>query len=218
MNSDFHLNGMYRFGAELEYEIRIARDIRDRKAAWGFVRRAYVREGYAQESGPDLWYGIHDALPATTTFAVKRAGVIVATLTLVFDSAIGLPADGLYGAELDERRARNRRLCEIVSLASEERRSVSGMKVIRHLFRLAYLVARDLEEYTDFMITVNPSHAAYYQKSLLFEQIGPERAYDKVAGAPAEEVGALGLAPAPSLSGAWRPRTSGFESGVLVDR
>jgi hypothetical protein len=183
METDLCVNGVYRFGAAMEYEIRVARDIGDRKAAWRFVRQAYVREGYASDCSPELWYGIHDALPSTTTFLLEKRGAVAATLTVVFDSAIGLPADGLYREELAALRSKNRRLSEIVSLVSEEQLHASKFKVIQHLFWLAFLVAHVVEGYTDFVITINPRHAAFYRRVMQFQAIGPERAYEKVSGA-----------------------------------
>jgi hypothetical protein len=181
MEADLFVNNEYRFGTELEHEIRVARDIRDRTTAWRFVREVYAREGYACGSGPDLWYGIHDALPSTTTFLLEKRGAISATLTVVFDSAIGLPADELYREELSLLRANHRRLAEYVSLVSES--GISNIIAIQHLFRAGYLVADVLEGFTDFVITVNPRHEPFYRKILQFQPMGPVRAYEKVSGA-----------------------------------
>lgn len=176
----------YEFQAANEtYNIRVAKTIEDRKLAWAFVHSIYSQKGYAKGDPENLWYGIHDALPATTTFIAERGGVIVATLTVVFDSAIKLPADALYAPELDALRSEGRRLCEIVSLVSAETRRLSALKLIRHMFKLAYLTTYYLENGTDFVITVNPNHAAFYRKGMLFEQVGGERSYEKVSGAPA---------------------------------
>jgi hypothetical protein len=185
MDSSLCVDGVYRFGAGLEYEIRVARDIRDRKRAWRFVRQAYARKGYASDNTSDLWYGIHDALPSTTTFLLEKLGVVVGTITVVFDSAIGLPADELYSEELGELRSKNRRLSEIISLVSAEPPRPSNFRVIRHLFRVAFIMAYIPERYTDFVITVNPRHAAFYCKIMQFQTTGPERVYKKVSGATA---------------------------------
>lgn len=185
MDSSLCADGVYRFGAALEYEIRVARDIRDRKRAWRFVREAYAQKGYASDNTSDLWYSIHDALSSTTTFLLEKRGVVVGTITAVFDSAIGLPADELYSEELGELRSKNRRLTEIISLVIAEPPRASNFKVIRHLFRVALITAYIPERYTDIVITVNPRHAAFYGKIMQFQTTGPERAYKKVSGAAA---------------------------------
>jgi hypothetical protein len=175
----------YRFGEYGEYEITIARTLEDRKRAWTMVYRAYLEKGYAKPDQDKLWYGMYDALPQTTTFIVTRDGKDVATVTTVFDSEIGLPADQLYRDEMDLLRNRGRRLCEVISLACEETDRRRGIEVLKHLFKVGYHMACKLVDATDFIITVNPHHAAYYEKKLLFRRQGEERFYGKVNGAPA---------------------------------
>lgn len=173
------------FGAKGEYVIQVAQTGADRQRAWALVYEAYAAKGYAGNDPQGLWYGVHDALPETRTFLVTRGGRDVAALTLVFDSPLGLPADTLYGDELDAMRRQGRRVCEIVSLVSVEDKASRCFEVLKHMFRLAYLTAREMEDAQDFVITVNPHHAGYYEKKMLFTRRGGERRYDKVGGAPA---------------------------------
>ena len=104
----------YIFGSCGDCEIRVASSIEDRRRAWELVYRIYAEKGYAENDSQGLWYGIHDALPETTTFIVEREGEVVSALSVVFDSPLGLPSDNLYGPELDLMRGQGRRLCEIV--------------------------------------------------------------------------------------------------------
>lgn len=175
----------YRFGRDGEYEITIARTLEDRKRAWTMVYRAYLEKGYAKPDQDKLWYGMYDALPQTTTFIVTRDGKDVATVTTVFDSEVGLPADQLYRDEMDLLRNRGRRLCEVISLACEETDRRRGIEVLKHLFKVGLHMACKLVDATDFVITVNPHHAAYYERKLLFRRRGEVRSYGKVNGAPA---------------------------------
>mgnify|MGYP001568579474 CR=1 FL=1 len=175
----------YLFGEGDEYEIIMADSLELRLRAWALVYRCYADKGYARESADGLWYGLHDALPSTRTFLVTRSGRDVATLSLVFDSPLHLPADAVYGDELDALRARNRRTCEMISLVSEESSTSRRMEVLKHLFKLAYLTASRLEGASDMVITVHPHHAAFYERRLMFERVGEERDYGKVGGAPA---------------------------------
>ncbi len=202
--------GEYRFGAAGDYSIRVAASIEDRIRAWSLVYRVYREKEYAVPNEQRLWYGLHDALPGTTTFLVEKraqdttavsaapstlglqaaaAVVPVATLTLVFDSPLGLPAEEVYGPELGSLRACGRRPCEIVSLVSVEGDLRCGMEIMKRLFKLAYLVARRLTDATDFLITVNPRHVSFYKRILLMSELGPERPYGKVGGAPAVLLG-----------------------------
>ncbi len=175
----------YRFGHDDEYTVDIAATIEERKQAWALVYEKYREKGYAQSHPSRLWYSLHDALPETTTFLVRKHGCNVATLTLVPDSPLTIPADRLYGDELQALRSRGRRICEITSLVSDESNRRRCVEVLRHMFKVAYLAARRLDGATDFVITVNPRHTLYYEKKMLFERVGDVRTYDKVGGAPA---------------------------------
>jgi hypothetical protein len=108
----------------------------------------------------------------------------VGALTVVFDSPMGLPADELYRPELDVLRVSGRRLAEIVSLGVAEEAG-AGPQILVKLFNFVYLLSKKVRGATDFMITVNPRHVRFYEKTLLFSAAGPEREYDKVGGAPA---------------------------------
>jgi len=184
-----------------EHRIRVASSIGDRCRAWALVYAAYLAKGYAKPNAQRLWYGLHDALPNTTTFLAERRpnpcdeqteGFLsakqtqeVATLTLVFDSPLRLPSDDLYAPELDSLRSQGRRLCEIISLVNTK--SAPGMEasLTNHLFKLAYHTSYSLERATDLVITVNPRHALFYERYALFQRLGEERPYGKVNGAPA---------------------------------
>lgn len=179
----------YVFGASGEYQMRVAASPHDRRRAWELVYRVYLEKSYAQPADPPLWYGLHDALPDTTTLIAERGGELVAALTLVFDGPMKLPADAVFPEELDGLRRQDRRLCEIVSLVHTEKRAAAGIQLVQHLFKLAYIAAFCLENATDFVITVNPHHAGYYEKRLLFTRHSGERTYGKVSGAPAVLLG-----------------------------
>jgi len=175
----------YTFGEENAYSIRVAASAEDRRRAWALAYGVYLSKEYAEPNRQRLWYTLHDALPDTTTFLVEKGGQAVAALTLVFDSPLGLPADDIYHDRLDDLRRQGRRLCEIVSLVSVESDLRKGVQVMKHMFKLAYLTAHHLEDATDFVITVNPRHVSFYERTLLFERAGEERLYSKVGGAPA---------------------------------
>lgn len=175
----------YCFGRGGEFKLIVARTLGERKRAWRMVYETYLKKGYAQPDPEGLWCGMHDALPQTTTFVVSHDGKDIATLTIVFDSVAGLPADGLYRDELDMLRMKGRRLCEIISLVSDETDRRQCIEVLKHMFKVAYLTACKLVDATDFIITVNPHHSAYYERKLLFRRQGDVRSYGKVNGAPA---------------------------------
>jgi hypothetical protein len=175
----------YSFGNSGESSIRVAASTEDRLRAWGLVYHNYLEKEYASPNRQRLWYSIFDALPETVTLLAERDGRTVGTATVVPDSPLELPADGIYDRELAELRRSGRGLCEIISFAVAEERMNRATRLVKHLCWMSWLVARELIAADDLVITVNPRHAAYYRRVMLFESLGEERAYDKVGGAPA---------------------------------
>jgi hypothetical protein len=164
-----------------DYQVRLASNFEDRRKAYQHVYSLYVQKGYAKPNSSQMWLTLFDAHPETTTFLVERAGQVIGAMTVVFDSPLGIPADSLYKKELDTLRVSGRRLTEYISLGVND----GDAQVLVKLFNLAYLVSYRLCDTTDIVITVNPRHARFYEKTLLFQKAGPERSYHKVGGAPA---------------------------------
>ncbi len=179
----------YSFGANGSCTIRVVSDIEDRKKAWSLVYKMYAERGYAEPDEDGLWYGPHDTLPEACTLLVERDGEALATLTVTPDSSLGLAADQLYREEIDALRSRGRKPCEIISLASQEKNLRHGAEIVKHLFKLGYLAASRLMGATDFLITVNPRHVRFYERTLLLKRIGVEKEFSKVGGAPAVLLG-----------------------------
>ncbi|MFH1024403.1 MAG: hypothetical protein V1809_13570, partial [Planctomycetota bacterium] len=167
------------------FAIRVAGDLESRKKAYRLVYQLYREKSYARHDPSGMWLSIFDAVPETTTLLVERIsdGAAVGALTVVFDSPLGLPADNLYSGELNSFRDAGRRLAEIVSLGVAEGVE-AGREILVKLFNHAYLLSRKIRGATDFVITVNPRHVRFYERSMLFEKAGPERVYGKVGGAP----------------------------------
>jgi hypothetical protein len=194
------------------YTIRVANDLESRRKAYQLVYRLYLEREYAQPHPSKMWLSIFDALPETVTLLVEKQAegcglkaegkteassspsafglqpsvpsVPVGALTVVFDSPMGLPADELYRPELNALRASGLRPAEIISLGVAEEAG-AGSQILVKLFNFVYLLSKKVRGATDFVITVNPRHVRFYEKTLLFEAAGPEREYDKVGGAPA---------------------------------
>lgn len=100
---------------------------------------------------------------------------------LCLDGAAGLPADENFQEQLDLLRAQGRHLAEPSKLAIE-----AGMskRVFASMIHVSYLYAHVLRGYSDYIIEVNPRHAAFYQRMLGFEPAGAQQPCKRV-GAPA---------------------------------
>jgi hypothetical protein len=173
------------FGKDNRYRIKIANDFATRQSAYELIYRLYREKGYIDSNHSRMWLSLYNLLPDTTTLVVLREDEVVGTLTVVFDGPLGLPGNKLYKEEIDALRMTGRKPAEIISLGVAEKGRRSSRDILLKLFNYVYLVSRHLKDATDFVITVNPHHAAYYHKTLLSEEWGSERAYEKLGGAPA---------------------------------
>jgi hypothetical protein len=153
------------------FKIRVARREGFQQAAGTLIERRYGDRGYQtparQPQDPNLY-----------TFVAYDEGHLVGTVGIRLDSDAGLSADDLYGDELRELRASNCRLCEFTRLAVDFQ--TVSKPVLAGLFHTAYMFAYELRGHDHAVIEVNPRHAPFYRRALLFEQIGEERMNMKV--------------------------------------
>jgi len=173
-------------GIARDIEVGIASTASDWEAAFRLVRKNYVESGYEPESTKSLRFTPYHALPDTRVFVAKHAGEVVATFSQVADGKpLGLPLDALYEDEVNGLRRQGRRLAEVTSLASTGLSPREFVQVFTTMIRV--LMQTHLRQGGDtWLITVNPKHRSFYCKVLGFTTLGPCRAYEAVAGNPAE--------------------------------
>lgn len=154
-------------------------------AAFRLVHDQYNWRGYMAPAPSGRRLTVHNALPTTRVFVARRGGRVIGTVGLVQDSLFGLPLDDLYRAEVAGLRADERRIAEVVALATAAESRRAGVTVVLQLMRMVITYALELAAVQDLCVTVNPRHVEFYRTCLRFEPLGPERAYAKVNGAPA---------------------------------
>lgn len=168
------------------FRIQVANTRMLRERAYRLVYGAYAGRGYevAPFAKQRLWFPFHHCNPDAITFLAERGGQDMATLTLVPDSELGLPADDIFPVAVADLRSRDRRACEICSLAVAELPEQDDRTVLLHLFRFAYLSAAYLLEGTDLVACVMAHHGAFYRRALLFDAVSPESVRSPKTGAP----------------------------------
>jgi GNAT superfamily N-acetyltransferase len=154
-------------------------------AASRLVHACYVRRGYVAASADGQHVSPYLAMPSTAVFVARAGDRIVATVSLIADSELGLPCDALYGAELSAFRAAGRRLAEVSALAVSEAWRGVGLGAMRALVRIVGVYGREIARLDDLCIAVHPRHAPFYEGRLRFRRFGGLKAYDAVNGAPA---------------------------------
>ena len=153
--------------------------------AYKLVYRNYLRCEYIDAHPSQMRYNVFNALPDTATFVACLDHTVVTTATIVFDSPLGLPLEAIYQDEVDALRRAGARLSEVTMLADRRRAGMRTIPSILHLFKLILHHTLATGKATDIVITVNPSHEAFYSRYLPFDDLGPLRYYPSVKNAPA---------------------------------
>jgi hypothetical protein len=142
--------------------------------------------GYEAPSDKPYPFTPYHALPGTVTLVAEHDGRIVATLSLVPDTAIlGLPMESIYGEEIAQLRGEGRRMAEAISLADSNLTIREFVQAFKSLIKLAMQYHKRCGGDT-LVIVANPLHRGFYQKVLGFESLGPQRYYPSVQDHPAE--------------------------------
>ena len=155
------------------YHIAPVRDTGQQALADTLVRRRFAWRGYNTEA-----LAQHGDASRRLTLAAWLYDELIATLTLVADSAEGLQTETLYSRELTRLRRPGRTLCEVTRLAVDP--DYSCPRLLRALFSSACEHGRSRFAASDVVIGVNPRHAGYYQRRMGFRQIGARRHYPRV--------------------------------------
>lgn len=170
-------------GREVKYGI--AADRLELGAAFRLVHDNYLRCGYISRQPHGIKVDPYSLLPGTTAFVAKVEETVVATMSLIADSPVGLPMEAVYPDEIAALRAEGCRVGEVSALADRRAAMRRSINVLLELSRLLFLHARSQSELTDLCIAVHPHHVDYYRKLLKFEPLGGLTYYDAVHGAPA---------------------------------
>jgi hypothetical protein len=150
--------------------------------AWSLVYEVYLNAGLINPNPRKLHF-VPQAISPQTVVALRRAeGVAVSSISAYADGRNGLPLDCVYKQELDEMRARGRKLVEVGMLAdsSDQRSSINGLaRLMRYPFYFTLWSGWD-----DLVIGVHPHHVRFYEHMFGFRQAGPLKTYPVVRNHP----------------------------------
>lgn len=163
--------------------LNIATNDRDRGEAYRLIHEAYAAAGYMDGSE----FSIPESYdsPHSRTFLLTRDGDPCGTFTFIPDNPLGLVMEPIYAQELAAFRGSGRFLGEVSGLAIDKGlTSQERSTALLYLYEVAYLFCRRTG-ITDLLIAVNPHHAAFYERSLLFDSFAEFRTYTSLKEAPA---------------------------------
>jgi len=153
--------------------------------AFRLVYLSFLQREYIEESASKLRFSIFNALPETVTFVADLREAIIATVTLVPDTPIGLPMDEIYHDEVQALRDQGRRLAEVTMLADRRHEIRRALPVVMQLMKRVFDYATLVLKANDLCITINPRHETYYRRFLLFQPLGGLKTYPSVRNNPA---------------------------------
>lgn len=149
------------------FKIRLADHEDHRSSASMLINRMYSWRGYVAT----------DHIPENpnliTLIASEDHSAAIGTLSLSFDSPIGLLADETYKDEINVFRSMGKKICEFTKLALSS--EIHSKQILASLFHVAFIYAWHIRECNDLLIEVNPRHRRFYERSLGFKQRGETR-------------------------------------------
>jgi hypothetical protein len=158
------------------FKIRAADSHGHRSSASILIDRMYATRGYRTSPLPA------QSVPDRITLTASDGDEVVGTISVGFDSPLGLLCDELYLDEINQLRDQGMRVCEFTKLAMDS--VIESKRVLASLFHVAYIYAHRLKGCDFLVIEVNPRHERYYERMLGFQARGPLRMNRRVS-APA---------------------------------
>lgn len=173
---------------------RVARSRREIEQAFSLVYKEYASRGYIPKHyKSNLRISIFNAVCSTVTFIAVEGKKVVATVTLIPDSPLGIPMDKIYKDEVDGLRKKRLKVAEVSQLSIDSELfpkswfsmfNFSKLIFVFKLFKVVLDYALYVAELDELCIAVNPAHQ-YLYKFLFFEELGKLKYYGSVNKAPA---------------------------------
>jgi hypothetical protein len=158
----------------------IVRERNELEQAFSLVHREYASRGYSHNYYKSKGrVSLFNALPATAVFIAEQCNRVVATVTLIPDSPMGLPMDKIYKEKLDVFRKKGLRIAEVSQLAIDSELfpkkwfsmfNFSKLMFVFGIFKFVFDYARNIAELDELCIAITPEHRHLY-KFLFFEAI-----------------------------------------------
>lgn len=167
---------------------RLASTDEELEQAFALVRDAYVRVGLEQSGKQRVRLTKYHLLPDTKVFVAvatteDNKEKVIGTVSVVPDSALGLPAEQVAAQAIAQLRQRGERPAEFVALASDDQGTQE--RAILKLIRLGLEYCRR-NGYSSLIASLTQRHAGFYRRFVGFEPMGKLTPYDMGNGTPVQ--------------------------------
>jgi GNAT superfamily N-acetyltransferase len=179
-------------------QLKIAETQDELEACFKLLHDAYVGSGFMKPDPSGMRATIYHALPTTTTLCAKYDDQVVGTISLIRESALGVPCQKIF--DLTPVKERGGLIAEVSALAVHRSFRKTGGSILFPLMKFMYEYCTTFFDTRHLVIAVNPYHIELYESLLFFQRLAEKvvENYDFVNGAPA--VGAfLDLKEAPEI-------------------
>lgn len=169
------------------YEISQVQTEQELREVWKLTHDEFLRSNYIteQEDGifryGDKWDLENDRIcNHSVTIICKKDGILVGTISMTFDSELGLPVDTLYVDIINQYRDKNWKLGCVWRLIIRFKEDKECLKLLLSaIFNVA--ITNNL----DFcFLEVNPKHVKFYTKLFKMKQCSEIKYQGKLSNSP----------------------------------
>ncbi len=167
----------------MNVDVKLAETRDEFETAFRIIHDSYVEQGYMKPHPSGLKITKYNALPGTLVIIAREDKQVVATISLVIDSLLGLPSENIFPGEIKRIRQGSLRMAEVAGLAISNK--CRNKNVTMNLYHVMIAFA-EFCGVTELIISVNPHHVKFYQDVCMFEVSSDVRMYKNLDGdAPA---------------------------------
>jgi hypothetical protein len=176
--------------------LKIAETREELEACFRLLHDAHVEKGFMKPHPSGMRVTIYHALPTTVTFCAKYDGRVVGTLSLIRESALGIPLQKIF--DLNAVVKKKGPIAEVSALAvhGDFRKDT----ILFPLMKFMYEYCTAFFDTRHLVIAVNPSHIEFYESLLFFQRLSASVVENDDFANGAPTVGAtLDLGEAPEI-------------------
>lgn len=160
--------------------LEIATTTQDLQQAYSLLHNCYVGINIIPPQPSGLRCNLFSFLPNTTTLVAKKNGVVIGTVSLIRDSAFGLPSDKEFFEQNSEFRKKGQRLVEVSALAvrSDYRNADHSISLL--LMKYLYNFTKKSFHADHLVAIVHPKAEDFYRALWQFKRNGPVVRYNSL--------------------------------------
>ena len=163
--------------------VGIARNFKQRCAAWSIVYNEYQRSGLIDPHPSGMWFTLLDLLPSSVTFIATEGSALIGTIGAVICTAAGMPAGKAFDDDFERLQIDGHLLCECTKLAGDSTRPGPGREVPLRLMASAIVWCRFFGVDNLFGVA-HPRHTASWRRVFGFVESSLARPVSHVADSP----------------------------------